>query len=363
MASMAPNPLPPDEFIGAKIVVIAWIEAVVAISFVVARMYTRARLVRNVGADDWIMVFTLILSLICSCFVTLEVHYGVGRHIYYLTPGNIEQTGKMVWMTEPFSTMSACFGKISIAFQLLRIINKQNRWQAHILWFMIGSLFLVNVVCLIITFAQCTPVYALWDRTVGTCWSPLIQLDSGYVQGAYSAFTDLFLTLFPIVVIWNLQVKLKVKVALAALFAMGLVATVAAAIKTAHLGELSDPDFTWVTVDLIIWYTTENYIIIIGGCLPTLRPLFNLSFGSAAASKESKKRWKGYSSGSGGSASKSAASHPYRASDEAYVLSRVAENPYHGENNTQTNYEAKPALYSPADEVNGIKRTTEISIV
>ena len=127
-----------------------------------------------------------ILSLICSCFVTLEVHYGVGRHIYYLTPGKIEQTGKMVWMTEPFSTMSACFGKISIAFQLLRIINKQNRWQAHILWFMIGSLFLVNVVCLIITFAQCTPVYALWDRTVGTCWSPLIQLDSGYMQGGRS---------------------------------------------------------------------------------------------------------------------------------------------------------------------------------
>ncbi|MCJ1395568.1 hypothetical protein MMC18_008454 [Xylographa bjoerkii] len=259
--------------------------------------------------------------------------------------------------------MSACFGKIFIALQLLRIINKQNKLQAYILWFMTTSLFLVNVVCLIITFAQCTPVYALWDRTVGTCWSPFIQLDSGYVQGAYSAFTDLFLTLFPIVIIWNLQIKLNVKVALAA-------APVAAAtIKTAHLGELSNPDFTWVTVDLIIWYTTENYIIIIiSACLPTLRPLFNLSLGSAAASKEPKKRLRGYPSGSGGSASKSAASHPYRVydesqSDEAYVLSRMADNPYQGDNKQRMNYEVKPALYSPADEVNGVKKTTEISIV
>ena len=91
----------------------------------------------------------------------------------------------MVWMTQPFSTMSACFGKMSVALLLLRIMNR-NKTQESVLWFIMVTLFIINLGCVIITFAQCTPVYALWDRPAGRCWNPIIQLDAGYLQaGAY----------------------------------------------------------------------------------------------------------------------------------------------------------------------------------
>ncbi|KAL8877250.1 MAG: hypothetical protein Q9198_004698 [Flavoplaca austrocitrina] len=50
---------------------------------------------------------------------------------------------------------------------------------------------------------------------------------------------------------------------------------VAGAIKTHYLQQLrARSDFTYDGTALMIWYTTEMYVIIIAGSLPTLRPLF-----------------------------------------------------------------------------------------
>ena len=121
------------------------------------------------------------LALICTIFVTLEVHYGIGRHIATLSAYQTMMAVKMVWMTQPFSTMSACFGKISIALQMQRILSRSQNHK-NVLCFFIVSLFFVNLLCVIVTFAQCTPVTALWDRSRGKCWDPVIQQNFGYFQ-------------------------------------------------------------------------------------------------------------------------------------------------------------------------------------
>lgn len=57
------------------------------------------------------------------------------------------------------------------------------------LWSLIVALFIVNLLLTIITFAQCTPVTFLWDRTNpnityhGTCWDHRVQQYYGYFQG------------------------------------------------------------------------------------------------------------------------------------------------------------------------------------
>ncbi|KAL8785940.1 MAG: hypothetical protein Q9213_003089 [Squamulea squamosa] len=53
----------------------------------------------------------------------------------------------------------------------------------------------------------------------------------------------------------------------------------AGATKTYYLQQLrSRADFTYDATSLMIWYSTEMYVIIIAGSLPTLRPLFQKSF-------------------------------------------------------------------------------------
>ena len=124
-----------------------------------------------------------VLAVVTTIFVTLEVHFGVGRHIMYLEPNSVTAAVKMIWMTQPFSTFSACFGKISVALLLMRLMNR-NRTQEAILWFIIISLIAINLFCTLMTFLQCSPVWELWDGPHPNphCWDPKIGQDAGYAQ-------------------------------------------------------------------------------------------------------------------------------------------------------------------------------------
>ncbi|KAI4858816.1 hypothetical protein F4820DRAFT_441582 [Hypoxylon rubiginosum] len=240
------------------------------------RMYTRAVIIKKIGWDDWIMVIAVVLAVITDIIVTLMVHYGVGRHAFYLEEDQRVNAIYMIWLSVPFSPGSAAFGKVSIALFLMRLINR-NRRQALFLWGLIFLLVVVNLVLIVITFAQCTPVTYLWDRvrnvSQGTCWAPTVQQYYGYFQGAFSAWSDLVLALFPILIIWNLQMPLKTKLGIGFLMSLGAIAAAAAAVKTAELRNLSTPDFTWDAVLLVYWFLAENWIIIICACVPTIKPL------------------------------------------------------------------------------------------
>jgi hypothetical protein len=199
METSTPTPFHPDVNHGPGILAVSWIECGLALVAVIARMYSRVEILHNIGWDDWTMLFTMVgysyltqsketnflqlLAFICTVFVTLEVQFGVGRHIVYLQPPDIVQAVKMIWMTQPFSTMSACFGKISVALLLMRLMNRNKR-QELVLWFIIISLFIVNLMCVIVTFSQCTPVWQLWEgpRPNPYCWDPRIQQNFGYAQ-------------------------------------------------------------------------------------------------------------------------------------------------------------------------------------
>lgn len=118
----------------------------------------------------------------------MEVKYGVGKHAADIPAPDLLKAVEWIWISAPFSTMSACFGKISIALLILRMINRKKAYTIF-LWTLIVLLFIINLVLAIITFAQCTPVTWLWDqlnpaiKDHGSCWNPNIQKDYGYFQG------------------------------------------------------------------------------------------------------------------------------------------------------------------------------------
>ncbi|KAI9157925.1 putative integral membrane protein [Paramyrothecium foliicola] len=280
---MDPNAPPPfpDVNRGAGLVVAAWLMGVAGCTLLAMRMYVRSVIIKTIGWDDWTMVIATILAIVTNITVTLQVHYGVGRHAMYLTEENRVNAVYMIWLAVPFSPGSAAFGKVSIALLLMRLMNR-NRFREALLWVLIFLLFAVNLVLIVITFAQCQPVTFLWERVraqppPGVCWEPTIQQNYGYFQGAFSAWSDAVLALFPIFIIWNVQVPMRVKLGICFLMSLGLVhrsATVAAAIKTVELKNLATPDFTWDAVPLCYWFLAENWIIIICACVPTLKPLF-----------------------------------------------------------------------------------------
>ncbi len=71
---------------------------------------------------------------------------------------------------------------------------------------------------------------------------------------AFTAFTDVVLGVVPIAGFWNLKLPTNTKVGLCFLMGCTLFAAVCSIVKTTKLDELADlQDFTYGTVDLIIW--------------------------------------------------------------------------------------------------------------
>ncbi|KAH7309199.1 integral membrane protein [Stachybotrys elegans] len=217
----------PDDNRGPGLVAAAWAMGFAGCCLLALRMYSRVKIIKRTGLDDWTMVIAVILALVTNIIVTLMVHHGVGRHTMHLGENQRANAVYMIWLSVPFSPGSAAFGKVSIALLLIRLMNRNKVYEAF-LWVLIFLLFAITLVLVIITFAQCTPVTFLWDRVrvpppSGNCWDPAIQQNFGYFQGAFSAASDLFLALFPILIMWDLQMPLRVKAGICFLMSLGVV--------------------------------------------------------------------------------------------------------------------------------------------
>lgn len=88
-----------------------------------------------------------------------------------------------MYLSQPFSMSSSCMGKISVALLVKRMMNR-NKPMEYFLYFIIASLLIVNAATNIVTFTQCKPIEALWDRSVsGVCKDAAIYRGMTLLQG------------------------------------------------------------------------------------------------------------------------------------------------------------------------------------
>ncbi len=113
------------------------------------------------------------------------------RHLFYLTPQQAMTASRINWIAQPTAIMSIGFGKVSVAILILRIMGKSSKslWRMTFLYVAaIGSV-LFCALAIILTFAQCKPVQALWDPTLletgkAKCWKPSTQTDFSLFVGS-----------------------------------------------------------------------------------------------------------------------------------------------------------------------------------
>lgn len=84
--------------------------------------------------------------------------------------------------------LSYALGKASIGAFILRLIRNRHKWQEWLLWVVIITTAVVNIVACVLLFCQCKPVEVVWDpRIPGTCWSMDIQTRFGiFVTGSFA---------------------------------------------------------------------------------------------------------------------------------------------------------------------------------
>ncbi|TDZ58609.1 hypothetical protein CTRI78_v005203 [Colletotrichum trifolii] len=257
--------------------------------FTAARLFTRGKILGKIRLDDYLILASLLCGWMNVATLGVAVSYGYGRHADTLTPD--QKSGAILWSIAGYPPGLLSFGipKPAVVCFLTRVLNP-GRWHKRFLWTM-GIFCVLNLVgFMTIIFAQCQPVRAQWDPSVGgTCWSKWVLVSFATYSGAFCAFADVYLSIYPAFVLSKLQMNVRKKIILSITLGFGSISAIVVIYKCTLLHKLASPDSTYETVELVIWTIVEGSIIIIAACVPVLQPLAELAFGKRIFSSGSRR--------------------------------------------------------------------------
>ncbi|PNS15652.1 hypothetical protein CAC42_4104 [Sphaceloma murrayae] len=265
------------------LVIVAFIEAALAISLVTLRFF-KTRNKRFKWDLFWVVLATLggVVLQVLGLFATLN---GLGKSKTELSPAQVTLALKWTWIGFGIGVFALTTGKLAIIALYLQVAQAAARRERYFLWIMTMVVVASAIGQITLLYMQCDPLPRLWSKEIpGSCAGVLVSTRFGYFQGAFSAFTDFALALYPITIIWNMTGSRATRIGICAVMAGGLLPFTAAIGRVVHLKtleQLHDP--TKQLVPLCIWAITEQWFVIILGCLPPLRSYFARYFNGLAS--------------------------------------------------------------------------------
>ncbi|PYH96172.1 integral membrane protein [Aspergillus ellipticus CBS 707.79] len=255
---------------GARALSISIVFTCLATCFVSARIYTRAKLMRRMEPNDWMILLSLALSYVFMGLFIVEARTGMGMHEAMIPPSILLKQMKAFWLTIPFYNAALLLAKASILMQYFRVFP--TRRMRRICWTMIGMLATYGSWAVLSAFLNCIPVAKFWNPTIdGYCLS---MEGLWFSNASMHIATDIAILLIPIPAMWGLELPRKQKMALVSIFALGGFVCVTSVCRLVALKQIADStDATYDNVGAASWSAIECNTGIICACVPTLRPL------------------------------------------------------------------------------------------
>lgn len=114
--------------------------------------------------------------------------------------------------------------KVSICFLLLRILDGCSRRLARPLDVSIAILILSNIAMTLCWIFQCNPIRGVWDADVpAKCLNRAQLLHIVLAQAVISVWSDFLLALYPILILWKVQMSWKSKIGVWILMGLGVI--------------------------------------------------------------------------------------------------------------------------------------------
>jgi len=335
---------------GGSLIVLCVIAIVVTGIVVPLRFFVRARIVRSVGWDDWMILAAAVSSIALYATTIASVHYGAGRHTWDISSQDFMVAMKFNFITQIASIYSLLFLKVSICLFIVRLgprpIYKILCQGTAII------LTVYTIACGFTIIFQCTPIEKIWNRmgVEGHCFTKAQLMGLSYAHTATSVFTDFLLVLIPVPIVWNVQLPVRQKAILTFVLTLGLFVAAASSVKFHYVINYGKAgDYLWDIVDSAFWSVLEIVVGTLCTCIPALKPLFRgcLSKGSSANSRSPNYYARGSNQGgkvpSGQSASKAS----------VYVGSRRMAKEGH---------ESEESIVSKSDLELGLRVTQEMGV-
>ncbi|CUS10527.1 unnamed protein product [Tuber aestivum] len=250
---------------------------------VVARMYSRAIIMRFVGGDDYCILCAMATAIALTILLCKSAEYGAGKHVAELPKDNVLQIIKIGYSMQILYVVVMTFTKASLLLLLIRLV--QNRGMSIVVWSIFGFMGAFAMASFWASVFHCTPPSYAWEQMdreslEGSCGNLKAQQ---YWVPAGSIVMDFILWLLPLKLIYPLKLPRAQKIGLYMVFILGAMVFISASVRISLILALSTfgpntEDPTWTTYQINLWSIVEATVGIICSSLPTLRPLFKRHF-------------------------------------------------------------------------------------
>ncbi|EED18206.1 integral membrane protein [Talaromyces stipitatus ATCC 10500] len=275
----APNFVDP-ELRGPGLLVVNVVFSSLAFILTVLRVYTRGFITSTIGLDDVLAVLALSFAIaMCTATSIAAVKFGWDRHIWDVPFTWMPAMLKYRMVFEMTFCLSSILTKISLLWFCRRLLGSSAKSKfrylnlsliaAMVLLFILGLLFIF------ITLFTCIPLKASFDLLPDY---PYHCIDGNAVVIAASVInvcTDFMTTVVPMPLIWKLQLPRRQRLAVIAIFGIGITVTIASSVRTyyAWMNTFGSYDATWYGWATGLSASVEINMGLICASAPALRPL------------------------------------------------------------------------------------------
>lgn len=156
---------------------IIWVMVVFAMAIVGTRLYTQARITKQFGLSDYLMLCSIAVITGFASLISVQYQYGWGRHQSCITSlQELETQIKYNVAGQSFGIMGSTFGRLSFIVFMLALFGSK-KWVWWSLWAMFLAQIVTNVGTVIVIYAQCKDPRALYTFTLpqDLCWPSYVQ--------------------------------------------------------------------------------------------------------------------------------------------------------------------------------------------
>ncbi|KAF2203525.1 hypothetical protein GQ43DRAFT_469933 [Delitschia confertaspora ATCC 74209] len=243
---------------------------------ILLRLITRKFIIKRFGADDWMMVVSLIILIGFIIGIWIAEGQGMGYHNPNWPLYERIALLKTAVALEVIYYAVVFTIKISILCFYLRIAVERNFELACKLT--IVYLFVFKTAVILTTLLQCIPLSDLWDfdnSVHGRCINTTVF---HYFASSMSIATDIWILVMPIKMLVGVHRQKRDQAALSFVFGVGIFSCCAAIVRLHALykfTESRDPAYDLVPINT--WSVVEANMGVYCASIPTLRPLISKS--------------------------------------------------------------------------------------
>ncbi|KAF4624782.1 hypothetical protein G7Y89_g13387 [Cudoniella acicularis] len=260
------------ESIGYRVIIPAVVFPVLAIPFLLARLYAKYFLIKHLHIDDYSIILGWLFALANSIYEILQTRNGLGIHIWDLP---IYEFTRFLRTGGTYGSILYNYGTLFTKVSILLFYQRLPA-DRHFRVVIYVVMFITTGYCLSASYwflYTCRPIRKFWDPTVpGTC----VNMIANYLaNAALNAATDIVILILPIWLLWPLRLPARQKLGVTVVLMTGSFVCVVSIIRLAVVPSslLNSPDFTWNSTSDTIWCIIELYTGIICACLPSLKIL------------------------------------------------------------------------------------------